>query len=103
MNDWKLIYQAENQLQAHCIKGMLAQSGIEVRLTGEALQGAVGELPFNEIAIGVYVFFTQMTRAKQAIAQFEAKQTKDWSCSDCKELNASTFEICWQCGHDPRS
>lgn len=103
MKDHTLIYQAANSIQAHCIKGMLEQTGIEVTLTGEALQGAVGELPATGLTIDLYIHPAQMPRAEKLISMYENASPTQWRCTNCHEINESTFEICWQCSHDPHS
>lgn len=39
------IYQAANLIDAHLVKGLLAQQGILAYISGEHLSGGVGELP----------------------------------------------------------
>ncbi|MFQ5635559.1 MAG: putative signal transducing protein, partial [Gammaproteobacteria bacterium] len=39
------IYRAANGLEAHMIKGMLEQHGMQVRVFGIGLSSDVGELP----------------------------------------------------------
>ncbi len=39
------IYQAENIIEAHLIKGLLEQFGIPAYVNGYYLQGGVGDLP----------------------------------------------------------
>ncbi|WAJ70287.1 DUF2007 domain-containing protein [Catenovulum adriaticum] len=103
MKDQALIYQASNNIQAHCLKGMLEQTGIAVTLTGEALQGAVGELPATGLTVDLYIHHTHLAKAKKLIQAFENTTQTQWRCPNCHEINESTFEICWQCSHDPHS
>ncbi|MFD1007936.1 putative signal transducing protein [Oceanisphaera ostreae] len=55
MSEWVTVYQAANNLEAHTIKGALEVSGIKVQLKGEALAGALGELPANAIEVTLLV------------------------------------------------
>ena len=41
----KIIYQAENILDAHLVRGALENAGIPAFVSGEFLTGAMGELP----------------------------------------------------------
>jgi hypothetical protein len=41
----KIVYQAENILDAHLVKGALENHDIPAFVTGEYLTGAIGELP----------------------------------------------------------
>lgn len=41
----KVVFNANNSLEAHLLLGLLKQAGIEGSINGEFLQGAMGELP----------------------------------------------------------
>ena len=41
----RVIYEAENLIDAHLVRGLLEQAGIPVFVRGEYLTGAIGELP----------------------------------------------------------
>lgn len=41
----KVIYQAENSIDANLLKNLLEQAGIMAFINGEYLQGGIGELP----------------------------------------------------------
>lgn len=41
----KTLYRASNTLEAHIVLNLLRQMGIEGYISGEYLQGAMGELP----------------------------------------------------------
>jgi hypothetical protein len=41
----KTVYRAANSLEAHIVLNLLRQAGIEGHISGEYLQGAMGELP----------------------------------------------------------
>ena len=102
MSEWICIYTAENALQAHCIKGMLAQKGIESLLQGEHLAGAIGELAVDRTQVTISVYPTQVGRAKEYLVEFEGSASnQDWLCPSCGESNCGSFEICWACSADP--
>ncbi|MCU4675863.1 DUF2007 domain-containing protein [Catenovulum sp. 2E275] len=103
MTEWTKAYQTDNLMQAHCVKGLLEQSGLKTQITGEALQGAIGELPATGLNIELYVFYTQLNQARQIIKTYESAAGEQWQCNKCHEINESTFEICWHCSHDPLS
>ncbi|WP_017444205.1 DUF2007 domain-containing protein [Gayadomonas joobiniege] len=92
-----LVYQTDNSLQAHCIKGLLLQHGITAQLSGESLFGAIGELPAN-IQIEITVEHSEQARALEIIEKaMHSQQGQDWFCPQCGEKNAASFEVCWQC------
>jgi hypothetical protein len=50
----KIVYRAENIIDANLVKGALAQEGIVAFVSGEYLTGAIGELPaWNLVAVMV--------------------------------------------------
>lgn len=100
MSQWHVIYQAANSLEAHMLKGAFAVSGIEVQLQGEALAGALGELPANAIEVTLLVKRQDMPSAQLILNNYQQQNEPAWYCSHCGEHNAGSFETCWQCGHE---
>ncbi|MBW2493672.1 MAG: DUF2007 domain-containing protein [Deltaproteobacteria bacterium] len=49
------IYQAADGTQAHLIRAALEEEGIPVKIAGEALMGAVGELPPTMLQVEIRV------------------------------------------------
>ena len=43
----RVVYEPENLIDAHLVKGVLEQAGIPVYLRGEYLVGGIGELPVS--------------------------------------------------------
>ncbi|HEV2607821.1 MAG TPA: DUF2007 domain-containing protein [Xanthomonadaceae bacterium] len=43
----RVVYEPENLIDAHLVKGVLEQAGIPVYLRGEFLVGGIGELPVS--------------------------------------------------------
>lgn len=41
----RIVYRAENVIDAHLVKGALESAGIPAHVAGEYLTGAIGELP----------------------------------------------------------
>ena len=97
MSQWNAIYQAENSLEAHMLKGALEVSGITVQLQGEALAGALGELPANAIEVTMLVKRHHFAQAQQILLEYQQQNKPAWYCAHCGEQNAGSFEICWLC------
>ena len=97
------VYSAADLQEAHLIKNVLENAGIEARVVGDHLQGAVGDLPALGIAPRVWVNAGKFDQARkiivdhQASCQSSATPTIGWKCSDCGEPNEPSFEICWSC------
>lgn len=101
------VYAAENEQQAHVVRAFLADAGIESVVSGGMLQGAVGELPFGiPTAPRVLTAADVAEQARQLILDWEAsnrespeRKKEEWLCEDCGEMNAASFELCWNCCH----
>jgi hypothetical protein len=66
------IYQAADGIQAHLVKAALEEEGIPVNISGEALMGAVGELPATLLQVEVQVPPEFATRAREIALACEA-------------------------------
>ena len=66
-----MIYEAENLLDGHLVKGLLEQRGIPAFVSGQYLTGALGELPVAGI-VTVYVADEHEAAANDVVAELEA-------------------------------
>ena len=98
--DWVTLYNAENSLEANIIKGLILNAGIECQIKGEMLQGAMGEIPFEQTQVSVQVYEIKERHAREILVNYQqVKQSApDWVCPNCNEHNGSTFDFCWSCG-----
>ncbi len=98
--DWVTLYNAENSLEANIIKGLILNAGIECQIKGEMLQGAMGEIPFEQTQVSVQVYAIKERHAREILVNYQqVKQSApDWVCPNCNEHNGSTFDFCWSCG-----
>ncbi|WP_346836377.1 DUF2007 domain-containing protein [Photobacterium phosphoreum] len=97
---WQCLYRAGNSLEAHSIKGLLESMGVDVRLTGEALAAAAGELPMSVVEVQLWVTDNQRQQALTVIDGYLRTDYRDWYCDHCGEVNQGQFELCWQCQQD---
>lgn len=70
------VFHPLNTIEAHLVKILLAGQGIEARVKGDYLQGAMGELP----AVGtleVLVAERDRQRAEQIIKQWQEQRDDD--------------------------
>ncbi|MBL1379034.1 putative signal transducing protein [Zobellella iuensis] len=100
MSEWIPVYQAANSLEAHTLKGALEVAGIEVCLQGEALSGALGELPMNAVEVTLLIHPRDLELSRLILEKYRRGSPGSWRCRRCGESNAASFEICWQCGHE---
>ncbi len=67
----KIIYRAENIIDANLVKAALADAGIAAYVAGEYLTGAVGQLPARDF-VTVMVAETDIERAAPIAAAIDA-------------------------------
>jgi hypothetical protein len=94
------LYSAANLPEAHLVRGLLAAAGIEARVLNEYAGGALGELPFAEVAPSVWIEEERdLTRARKVVATYESAESVSGTmrCNTCGEENPCDFAICWQC------
>jgi len=73
----KTLYTAANASEAHLIKGLLEQSGIEVSLAGESLTIGIGGLPIDAAQVEVKVNEDQFEEAVKIVKDYESKMLGD--------------------------
>jgi hypothetical protein len=85
----------------------LKVADIQFSRKNEFISGAIGELPFTEVWPELWLIngedFAQATDICKRIEQGVNQNDIDWNCTQCKEVNASSFEFCWSCGELRRS
>lgn len=67
----KTVYDAANALEAHLLQDLLRQEGIDAHVRGEALQGAVGEIPASGL-VRLEVDEAAFDAARAVIQRWEA-------------------------------
>jgi len=65
------VYSANSSIEAHLVKNLLEQHGIEAYVAGHYLQGGIGELPVFDL-IQVQVADPDETAALKIIRDYEA-------------------------------
>jgi len=67
----KIVYRAENIIDANLVKGVLEQAGIRAFVAGEYLTGAVGELPARDF-VTVMVAESDLAQAAPIVESIDA-------------------------------
>jgi hypothetical protein len=106
------VFTGRDEMDAHFVKGLLQQEGIEASVMGENLVNAVGTLPLSAKSLpGVYVNdadeerATLIVRDYQQVDRANAEDTVEdtprptWKCANCGEAVEEQFSECWKCGH----
>lgn len=73
----RVVYEPDNIIDAHLVKGVLEQAGIPVYLRGEYLVGGIGELPVSGM-LALCVAEVCEAQARDALAELECDRAL-WS------------------------
>jgi len=99
-------------MDAHFVKGLLQQEGIEAIVQGEALEETWGDLPLSPKALpSVWVPDDDVPKAAPIIEEYKRRDEADaetgepparatWTCPNCGEKVEEQFTRCWHCGHN---
>lgn len=68
----RVVYEAENVIDAHLVKGLLEQDGIPAYVRGEYLTGAIGDLPMMGL-VAVCVAEIDLPRAQGIVEEWRAE------------------------------
>lgn len=74
----KSVYSAQNSMDAHLVKGLLQNHGIEAMVLGDFLQGGIGELP----AFGMVEVRVPPADEAEALAIIKAFETDEGFAGD---------------------
>ncbi|HEX6928786.1 MAG TPA: DUF2007 domain-containing protein [Gammaproteobacteria bacterium] len=72
----KTVYTAQHSIDAHVVRGLLESHGIDAIVTGDYLQGGIGELPALGI-VEVRVAEQDMAEARSIIEVFQTGNEPD--------------------------
>lgn len=98
-SDLVIVYQAENVTEAHLVKNLLLDEGIEATVTDEA--EPLSSLPITPV--NVVARRIDELRARQIIEEYDATQEEralraDWKCPACEATVVGAFDECDVCG-----
>lgn len=97
------IYSAPTLPDAHLVRGLLAQAGIDARVFNENAQSVMGEIPFHHAWPEVWIMHEcDAKQARELVHQIEAPQASSGAafCPHCHEENPGNFRTCWNCGRE---
>lgn len=91
------LYLAADTLEARILRDYLGDAGIAVRIDGEHLGSARGELPMEYPRLYLLDAADEI-RARGLIAEYERRAFNPsvWRCG-CGEHVPQHFELCWNC------
>ena len=103
------IYSARDAMDAHFLKGLLAEQDIDSMIQGEELEEVWGAVPMGETnKPSVWVNEADAARAKPIVDEYERRKIErankgeaaagpTWKCPRCGEQIEEQFTSCWNC------
>ena len=108
----KHVYTGRDEMDAHFVRGLLEQQGIQAVVQGEALGTAMSGLPLsNESTPSVWVEEVDAQRAAAIVEEYTSRDKANanpesgderrslWICPNCGEKVEDQFTQCWKCSH----
>lgn len=89
--------------EAHLLRDLLAQAGIEAMVFNEHAQGGLGELPFTHAWPEVWIASAADSEQARRIVDAHERPSPgrpDHFCPACAEPNPGHFQLCWHCGRE---
>ena len=71
-----VVYEAENAIEAHLLRGLLEQAGVDTHVSGEYLLGAMGDLPARGL-VRLLVDEQDFSEARTVIARYEDDMARE--------------------------
>lgn len=102
MDQWINLYRASHSLEAHALKGALEVEGVRVRLSGEGLSGALGELPVDLLQVTLMVNERDRQRAGRIIERYQQRQQISKLAPFSSPHWPHSQPLPWRCHHDPQ-
>ena len=101
------IYRPKNLMQAHTIRMALEDAGVDVRIEGELLQSAVGEIPLGWDTLPRILVDSSQLNTAQIVERADARSAAEppgdetdesTRCLACGCEMADTETTCASCG-----
>lgn len=100
----KRIFSSPNLVEVHHARNLLEAEGVRTFLRNELLAGAMGELPFTECQVELWIADgSDAVRAERVLREGrvrDAGKGVPWQCI-CGEKLEAQFGQCWRCAGNP--
>ena len=96
----KLIYTHENTMLLHSAKNILDSNNIETSLNNEHSAPSGPNLGISNIFQELWVVHDEdYLRAREILEReiINPEPKSAWTCPQCNEDNAGSFDFCWNC------
>ena len=98
------VFSHHDRFMVFQVNQMLLEHQIPCFIKNEFAIGAMGELSPLDVQPEVWLADNDWhKKALSLITEFLAQPMEQtpWKCEHCQEVNEASFELCWQCGHEP--
>lgn len=99
------VFSHANIMIAYNMKNLLEREGITCEIRNDIATSAAGEVPPIDVWPEVRVSELDRKRAEAIVekALIGDLSATSWRCAKCDETNEPAFELCWNCGSDPKN
>lgn len=98
----KRVFSSLSLTAAHHAKNVLDAEGIRAELRNERLGSVMGEVPFLECQIEIWVLNDVDAERAERVLRYGSvdphEKGRVWRCAACGELAEAQFTQCWRCG-----
>jgi rubrerythrin len=100
------VYIAADTPEAHFLRNMLIDAGINAEVLGGMISSSLGLPAGVESAPSVVVHKADEARAREILTEWEMERRRPhpeeeprpaWKCPNCGELVDDDYELCWNC------
>jgi len=93
------IQRGTDPIEAALLQGLLESEGIAATVTGADLVGGYSGVP-KVCDVRLLVAARDREAAQAVLERYRSERPAEeaWTCAGCGEVNASSFESCWNCG-----
>ncbi|MGS2718536.1 putative signal transducing protein [Eionea flava] len=88
----RLLYEAQNSIEAHMIRHLLEQEGLSVQIDGEYLQGGVGEIQASGI-VRIMIAESDYLEGKRIVEKWDERQRESNSPPPANYRRKSSFLV----------
>ena len=93
------VQRGTDPIEAALLQGLLESEGIAATVTGADLVGGYSGVP-KVCDVRLLVAARDRAAAVAVLERYRSERPAEgeWTCAGCGEVNASSFESCWNCG-----
>ena len=93
------LFSHDDRFLVQQVRSELDAANIPYLVKNEYASGAMGELPWQETQLELWLLDEQwLPKATQIVEALSPdSHAETWQCPQCGEMNDGQFSLCWQC------